>query len=72
MLHINWQPDVDRQLHEALLAVLPLHVLLNGRFVRRNGNCWSRSAVTGGLKQVTVPEKTCASMQQLPGCMTNS
>lgn len=65
-------PDGDRQLHEALLAILPLHGLLNERFVRRNEIVGPRSAGTGCLKEVTLPEKACASMQQLPGCMTNS
>ncbi|MDX1195436.1 AMP-binding protein [Sinorhizobium medicae] len=57
-----------RHLHEALLAILPQHVLLNARLVRRKGNyVWSLSAGTDCLKEVLLPEKTCESVQQLPG-----
>lgn len=56
-----------RQLHEMLTLILPQHVFLNTRLVRREGRCvWSHRLGADCLTEVILPEKTCASIQQLP------
>ncbi|MDQ0564442.1 3-oxoacyl-(acyl-carrier-protein) synthase/non-ribosomal peptide synthetase component F [Rhizobium mesoamericanum] len=56
-----------RQLHEMLLAILPQHVFLNARLVRRDGRyVWYHPVGADCLKEVVLPERACASKQQLP------
>ncbi|MGR9161690.1 beta-ketoacyl synthase N-terminal-like domain-containing protein [Rhizobium leguminosarum] len=58
-----------RQLHEALLSLLPQHALLNVRLVRRDGHyAWFYSLGEDCLKEVILPERNCPSMQHLSAC----
>lgn len=55
-----------RQLHEALIPILPQHLFLNTKLVRRDGRyVWFHPGGADCLKEVVLPERTCASMQQL-------
>ncbi|MER8886923.1 beta-ketoacyl synthase N-terminal-like domain-containing protein [Mesorhizobium sp. M0816] len=56
-----------RQLHQALMPILPQHVFLNTRLIRRDGRyVWFHAAGVECLKEVVLPERACASMQQIP------
>lgn len=55
-----------RQLHEALMPIIPQHVFLNTRLVRRDGRyVWLHPVGADCLKEVVLPERACASVQQL-------
>ncbi|MER9877360.1 beta-ketoacyl synthase N-terminal-like domain-containing protein [Mesorhizobium sp. M0195] len=55
-----------RQLHEALMPIIPQHLFLNTRLVRRDGRyVWLRQVGADFLKEVVLPERACASVKKL-------